>query len=74
MRRARVYRRFGDRVRELREEHGLSQERLGERTSTSLAYVGMIERGETNPSLMKITNIARVFDLSLSELFEGVEY
>jgi transcriptional regulator with XRE-family HTH domain len=74
MRRARVTKEFGYRVRLAREQQGFSQERLAEHTSMSLTYMGMIERGESNPSLIKISRIAKALDLSLAELFQGVRY
>lgn len=73
-RRARVTKEFGYRVCLLRDQQGFSQERLAEHTSMSMTYMGMIERGESNPSLIKVSRIAKALNLSLSELFEGVHY
>jgi len=74
MRRHRVLREFGLRVRSLREAEKLSQERLAERTGMSRNYLGSIERGEVNPSLLKIANLARALDASLERLFSNVKY
>lgn len=60
---------FGKRIRELRKESDLSQKQLGELTGFHKNYVGMIERGERNPSLENIEVFANAFDMSLSELF-----
>ena len=35
-------------------------------------YIGGIERGERNISLLNIAKIAKTFKVSLSELFRGV--
>lgn len=59
---------FGQRIRALRKERGLSQEQLAERAGFHRNYVGMIERGERNPSLTNIEVFAKTFGVSLSEL------
>ncbi|UNK05506.1 helix-turn-helix transcriptional regulator [Psychrobacter raelei] len=59
---------FGQRIRSLRKERGLSQEQLAERAGFHRNYVGMIERGERNPSLLNIEVFAKTFGMSLSEL------
>lgn len=61
---------FGNRIRELRKERHLSQKQLGELTGFHKNYVGMIERGERNPSLENIEVFANAFEMSLSELFK----
>lgn len=60
---------FGKRIRELRKASDLSQKQLGELTGFHHNYVGMIERGERNPSLENIEVFANTFEMSLSELF-----
>lgn len=61
---------FGQRVRGLRKERDLSQEQLAELTGLHRNYVGMIERGERNPSLSNIEKFAKAFDMSISELMK----
>lgn len=51
-------RQFGDRVRSLRTEAGLSQEMLSHRSGLHRTYVGAVERGERNPSLDAIWKLA----------------
>lgn len=60
---------FGQRIRQLRKEHGLTQEQLAEKTGLHHNYIGMVERGERNLALVNIEIFAKAFDLSLSELF-----
>ena len=60
---------FGERVRKLRREKGLSQEKLAFLSNMHRTYVGGIERGERNPSLKNIEAIAQALDIQLSELF-----
>jgi transcriptional regulator with XRE-family HTH domain len=59
---------FGLRIRELRLEKKWSQEDLSFRTGFHRTYIGMIERGERNISLINIAVFAKAFELSLSEL------
>ncbi|MBL1281334.1 MAG: helix-turn-helix transcriptional regulator [Fluviicola sp.] len=61
---------FGLRVRELREEKQLSQEKLSFATGFHRTYIGMIERGERNISLTNMAVFAKVFELNLSELLD----
>jgi transcriptional regulator with XRE-family HTH domain len=64
-----IEKRFGERVRELRQTKGLSQEELSFRAKVHRTYLGSIERGERNPALKNIAAIAKALDVSLSELF-----
>ena len=63
---------FGAHLRELRQQRGLSQERLAELAGLHRTYLGGIERGERNVSLINLGAIANALDLSLSALFEGL--
>ena len=61
---------FGERIRQLRKSDNLSQEQLAEITGLHRNYIGMVERGERNPSLLNINILAQAFQLSLRELFD----
>lgn len=50
---------FGRRVLQLRLERNLSQEKLAELADLHRNYVGGIERGERNVSLVNIVKLAR---------------
>ncbi|MDD4230665.1 MAG: helix-turn-helix transcriptional regulator [Dehalococcoidales bacterium] len=60
---------FGSRVRTLRQRKGLSQEELAFRAKVHRTYMGGIERGERNPSLLNITRISDALGVGLLELF-----
>jgi transcriptional regulator with XRE-family HTH domain len=61
---------FGQRIRHLRTDRGLSQEQLAELTGFHRTYIGMVERGERNISLSNIGVFARTFEMSVSELMK----
>jgi transcriptional regulator with XRE-family HTH domain len=60
---------FGKKVRELRTEQKLSQNALADKSGLHSNYIGMVERGERNPSLVNIDKLAKALNVSLSELF-----
>lgn len=61
-------RRFGDRVRELRQEVDMSQEQLAHKAEVHRTYIGAVERGEQNVSLVLIHMIAGALSVAPSEL------
>ena len=64
--------RFGKTVRNRRKKLGVSQEEFADLCELDRTYVGGVERGERNLSLINIEKIALAFRVSLSELFKGV--
>jgi len=60
---------FGERVRELRKERGLSQERLAFKADLHRTYIGMIERAEKNITLLNIRKLANALDVNIQNLF-----
>lgn len=64
---------FGQVVRRHREAAGLSQEEVGERTGLSRNYVGMVERGETNPTLLVLQSLAEALGTTMSDLIRDLE-
>ena len=64
---------FGERVKELRKNMGLSQEKFALKINMDRTYLASVEAGNRNISLKNIEKIADGFDMSISELFKGVE-
>ena len=64
-----IKRRFGARMRELRKARGLSQEALAFASGLDRSYLGAIERGEKNVSLINIHRIAEALGVGAGELF-----
>jgi len=64
---------FGDRVREIRKEKGISQEQLSFKADLHRTYIGMIERAEKNITLVNIEKIANALKVSVNDLmnFDG---
>ena len=60
---------FGIRVRGLRQNTGLSQERFADHVQVGRSHMGKIENGKGNPTLEIIVKIAKGLDLSLAQLF-----
>lgn len=65
-----ILKEFGNRVRHLRTQKGLSQEKLSFLTGFHRTYIGMIERGERNISLTNILVFAKAFEMDVSELLD----
>ena len=64
--------RFGERLRKLRKQRGLSQEAFAGICGLDRTYIGGIERGERNISLRNIEVIAKALGLSVSELTRAI--
>jgi transcriptional regulator with XRE-family HTH domain len=61
--------RFGARIRHLRNDRGWSQEELADRAALHRTYIGSVERGEQNISLVNIERLAATLGVSLAQLF-----
>jgi transcriptional regulator with XRE-family HTH domain len=61
---------FGQRVRDIRAKKGLSQEGLAEACDLDRSYIGGVERGERNVSLINIRKIADALGVSPREFFD----
>lgn len=63
---------FGTKLRLIREAKGLSQEELAELAGLHRTYVGSVERGERNPTLLILLKLANALAVPLSTLVEGL--
>jgi transcriptional regulator with XRE-family HTH domain len=64
---------FAKALREIRVEHGVSQESLGFESGYHRTYMSMLERGKVNPSLRTILSLAAVLDVPAADIVRRVE-
>jgi len=62
---------FGEKVREIRTQKGLSQEQLAHIANVHRTYIGMIERAEKNITLINIEKIANALQIDIKDLLNG---
>lgn len=63
---------FGQRLRALRKEADMDQAVVAERAGIDRGFLGGVERGERNISLMKVFALAEALDADIVELFTGL--
>jgi len=59
---------FGKHLREIRLKQNLSQVDLAYKGNFDRNYIGMLERGERNPSLKNLQRLAETLEITLPEL------
>lgn len=72
-RKSRVQVAFGRAVKTFRLKSGTSQERLAELTNLHRTYMGDVERGERNISLINMGKVAKGLGIPLSKLIRETE-
>jgi len=68
-----LLRALGAAVRSLRQEQGLTQERLAEGAGLHTTYVSDVERGRRNVGVINLDRLARALSIDLATLMEDVE-
>ena len=68
MARKSLQQKLGSKIKTLRNEAGLSQEKLGELTGLDRTYISDIERGKRNPSLKSLEKLAKALKISISDI------
>ena len=64
---------LGKRIRTLRTQQGLTQERLGLMVGLDRTYIIGIEKGRRNVSIDNLIKLSRGLGVSLQELFAGID-
>lgn len=65
---------IGNRIRRLRKVIGLSQEKLADECGLDRTYVGGIERGERNVTILKLKLVAQKLKVNIREFFDDTGY
>ena len=60
---------FGNHLRKLRQEQSITQEELADRAGMHFTYIGQIERGLRNPSLVNLYKLAKALKVNAGKLF-----
>ena len=68
-----INKQLGYRIRYLRTQKGLSIEALALEAEINRNYLGDLERGMRNPTLIILNKIAKALDIDLPTLFEGIK-
>ena len=68
-----IRKKFGKRVKELRQTKGLSQEGLANFAELDRTYIPSIEKGERNVSIEVIQKLSVAFGIKISELLKGLD-
>lgn len=63
---------LGKKIEKLRQERGLSQEKLGTMIGTSRTQINRIEKGQQNPSILVLRDLCKAMDIKILELL-GIE-
>lgn len=67
-----LLRQLGDRLRELREANGKSQDKLANDSGLHRTYIGAVERGERNPTFLTLSKYAASLGLRVEDLVRDV--
>ena len=68
-----INKQLGYRIRYLRTQKGLSIEALALEAEINRNYLGDLERGMRNPTVVILNKIAKALEVDLSTLFEGIK-
>lgn len=68
---SKILERYGQRIKELRKQKNLTQEKLAEKARLHYTYIGTVERGEKNISMINIEKISKALGVSLAKFFSN---
>jgi len=64
-----IVKQLGERIRVLRLERELTQEKLAEKAELNTSFIGQIERGGKKPTVETLEKIVNALDITFEELF-----
>lgn len=62
-----------DRIKAVREELGLSQEKFGQRMGVSRDVINNLERGKVEPKQLQLNHMCKIYDINQQWLIDGNE-
>jgi transcriptional regulator with XRE-family HTH domain len=68
-----ILRALGDEIRQCRQARGLSQEELAETAGLHRNFIGLIERGQRNATILTLESLAHALRISLTDLITKAE-
>ena len=66
------YKNLGKKIKYLRENAGMTQEQLAEKTGLSLDFIGKIEVNIKHPSIQTLLILSEVFGIHISDLLKDI--
>lgn len=69
-----LIKKFGERLRAVRTEKGISQDALSRLSDIDRSYVGRMDRGEVNITLDKLYSLAKALNCKPADLLPEVDY
>lgn len=62
----------GQRIKMLRNEKGISQEKLADKADLDRTYLAGVELGKRNPSIKSLEKILNALEISFSDFFKDI--
>ncbi|TAE34903.1 MAG: XRE family transcriptional regulator [Alphaproteobacteria bacterium] len=67
-----ILKRLGLRIRDLRLERAISQEELAAIANVHRTYIGMVERGEKNITILTLVRFSVALEINLIDILKGI--
>lgn len=64
----------GQRIRQLRDEQAISQEKLAFEANLSVSQISKMERGKLNTSIVALSLLCKAFNITLKEFFSDINH
>ena len=69
-----LIKKFGERLRAVRKEKGISQDALSKLSDIDRSYIGRMDRGEVNITLDKLYSLAKALNCRPADLLPDMNY
>lgn len=67
-----ILKKLGLRIRDLRLERSISQEELAAIADVHRTYIGMVERGEKNVTILTLVRLSLALEVNVIEILRGI--